>query len=119
MVSFGLECLGFWRCCWSRFDCFLVLFSFQHASPERPLCPTAFLDCIGFELDKNYHETKLQLLFSPILLCVFDACNVGLCRSLVLGLLCICPFFVSLLIVELDRFRLCLPDLLAQHRSGS
>ncbi|VDL55190.1 unnamed protein product [Hymenolepis diminuta] len=47
----------------------------MHTSSEIPLCPTAFLDCIGFEMDKNFHETKLQLLFSPILLCVFDKCN--------------------------------------------
>nr|CDS30018.1 Fragile site associated protein C terminal [Hymenolepis microstoma] len=46
-----------------------------HTSSEIPLCPTAFLDCIGFEMDKNFHETKLQLLFSPALLCVFDKCN--------------------------------------------
>ncbi|KAL5108967.1 hypothetical protein TcWFU_005461 [Taenia crassiceps] len=46
-----------------------------HTSAEIPLCPTAFLDCIGFEMDKNFNETKLQLLFSPILLCVFDKCN--------------------------------------------
>ncbi|KAM7535381.1 hypothetical protein Aperf_G00000099591 [Anoplocephala perfoliata] len=47
----------------------------MHTSSEMPLCPTAFLDCIGFEMDKNFNETKLQLLFSPVLLCVFDKCN--------------------------------------------
>ncbi|KAL5972245.1 hypothetical protein TSMEX_000016 [Taenia solium] len=47
----------------------------MHTSSEIPLCPTAFLDCIGFEMDKNFNETKLQLLFSPVLLCVFDKCN--------------------------------------------
>nr|CDS20359.1 Fragile site associated protein C terminal [Echinococcus granulosus] len=47
----------------------------MHTSSEIPLCPTAFLDCIGFEMDKIFNETKLQLLFSPVLLCVFDKCN--------------------------------------------
>uniref|UniRef100_A0A5K3F7E2 FSA_C domain-containing protein n=2 Tax=Mesocestoides corti TaxID=53468 RepID=A0A5K3F7E2_MESCO len=47
----------------------------MHTSSEIPLCPTAFLDCIGFEMDKGFYETKLQLLFSPVLLCVFDKCN--------------------------------------------
>uniref|UniRef100_A0A183AUG1 Fmp27_GFWDK domain-containing protein n=1 Tax=Echinostoma caproni TaxID=27848 RepID=A0A183AUG1_9TREM len=45
-------------------------------SPTTP-CPTAFLDCIGFEMDKRWHETKIQLMFSPILLCTYDQCKVS------------------------------------------
>ncbi|KAK4473737.1 hypothetical protein MN116_003079, partial [Schistosoma mekongi] len=44
----------------------------MHGSSNESPCPTAFLDCIGFEMDKRWHETKLQLLFSPILICFYD-----------------------------------------------
>ncbi|KAF6778917.1 hypothetical protein AHF37_04403 [Paragonimus kellicotti] len=44
----------------------------MHCSSSTAPCPTAFLDCIGFEMDKRWHETKIQLLFSPILLCIHD-----------------------------------------------
>ncbi|KAF8568625.1 hypothetical protein P879_06591 [Paragonimus westermani] len=43
-----------------------------HCSSSTAPCPTAFLDCVGFEMDKRWHETKIQLLFSPILLCTYD-----------------------------------------------
>ncbi|KAA3677844.1 uncharacterized protein DEA37_0010303 [Paragonimus westermani] len=44
----------------------------MHCSTSTAPCPTAFLDCVGFEMDKRWHETKIQLLFSPILLCTYD-----------------------------------------------
>ncbi|CAH8450206.1 unnamed protein product [Schistosoma rodhaini] len=44
----------------------------MHGSSDESPCPTAFLDCIGFEMDKRWHETKLQLLFSPVLVCFYD-----------------------------------------------
>ncbi|CAH8434523.1 unnamed protein product [Heterobilharzia americana] len=44
----------------------------MHGSSNESPCPTAFLDCFGFEMDKRWHETKLQLLFSPILICLYD-----------------------------------------------
>ncbi|CAH8459783.1 unnamed protein product [Schistosoma turkestanicum] len=44
----------------------------MHGSSNESPCPIAFLDCIGFEMDKQWHETKLQLAFSPILICFYD-----------------------------------------------
>ncbi|CAL8082184.1 unnamed protein product [Calicophoron daubneyi] len=46
----------------------------QGSSANSP-CPTAFVDCLGVELDKRWHETKVQLMISPILLCVYDQCK--------------------------------------------
>ncbi|TGZ54627.1 hypothetical protein CRM22_010592 [Opisthorchis felineus] len=53
----------------------------MHVSSFSAPCPTAFLDCIGFEMDKRWHETKIQLVFSPILLCVYDQCKASRPKS--------------------------------------
>ncbi|XP_064637366.1 bridge-like lipid transfer protein family member 1 isoform X3 [Lineus longissimus] len=44
----------------------------KNCSDDDAPCPSAYLERLGFELDKRYHETKLQVLTSPLILCARD-----------------------------------------------
>ena len=39
-------------------------------------CPSAYIERVGFELDKTVHETKLQVLISPAVLITGDNVQV-------------------------------------------
>ena len=41
-------------------------------------CPSVYVERLGFELDKNYNETKLQVLLSPAVLIAKDNIEVGI-----------------------------------------
>ncbi|KAL3318228.1 hypothetical protein Ciccas_003119 [Cichlidogyrus casuarinus] len=44
-----------------------------HSNVSSPVpCPTAFLDCITFEMDKKYRGTRMQVIVSPLLVAVYD-----------------------------------------------
>ncbi|CAH1776489.1 unnamed protein product [Owenia fusiformis] len=44
----------------------------KHCTAEDPPCPSIFLERVGFELDKRYLETKLQVLISPAIIIAKD-----------------------------------------------
>ena len=41
-------------------------------------CPSVYVERLGFELDKNFNETKLQVLLSPAVLIAKDNIEVGI-----------------------------------------
>lgn len=41
-------------------------------------CPSVYIERVGFEMDKRYQETKLQVLISPAVLIARDAFEVTL-----------------------------------------
>ena len=41
-------------------------------------CPSVYVERIGFEMDKSYEETKLQVLISPAVLIAKDNVEVGI-----------------------------------------
>ncbi|KAL3880212.1 hypothetical protein ACJMK2_032469 [Sinanodonta woodiana] len=44
----------------------------KNCNPDDVACPCVFLERLGFEMDKKYKETKLQLLLSPAILLAQD-----------------------------------------------
>jgi hypothetical protein len=44
----------------------------QNCGPTDAPCPSAYVERFSFEMDKRYHETKLQVLLSPIILITTD-----------------------------------------------
>ena len=82
----------------------------QNCTEADPPCPTICVERFGFEMDKKFHETILQVLLSPIMLIVND--NVDRSESgdrhlnegyLMLSGLQVLPFYIlmfcSILIV--------------------
>ena len=62
---------------WGRYLCrsarFLIFVSFplyQICNSSEPACPYAKMDSLVFEMHKQYHENRLQLLLSPLILYV-------------------------------------------------
>ncbi|XP_036089345.1 transmembrane protein KIAA1109 homolog isoform X3 [Rousettus aegyptiacus] len=43
-----------------------------HGTTDGPECPTAFLERLCFEMKKGFRETMLQLVLSPLTVCVSD-----------------------------------------------
>ena len=39
-------------------------------------CPSVYVERLGFEMDKNYNETRLQVLISPAVLIAKDNIEV-------------------------------------------
>ncbi|PAA80945.1 hypothetical protein BOX15_Mlig025439g3 [Macrostomum lignano] len=58
-----------------------------HSSDQLPLCPTLFVNCLSFELNKQYDETRLQLCVSPAQLFAFDSAHRVSSRQLQQGML--------------------------------
>ena len=49
---------------------------FQNCQPDDAPCPCVYLERVGFEMDKKYLETKLEVLASPAVLIASDAFQV-------------------------------------------
>lgn len=49
---------------------------FQNCNEENVPCPSVYVERVGFEMDKRYKETKLQVLISPAILIARDAFEV-------------------------------------------
>ncbi|XP_053399583.1 bridge-like lipid transfer protein family member 1 isoform X2 [Mercenaria mercenaria] len=45
----------------------------KNCNLETVPCPSVYIERVGFELDKRYHETKLQVLISPAILIARDS----------------------------------------------
>ncbi|KAH3829800.1 hypothetical protein DPMN_103029 [Dreissena polymorpha] len=58
---------------WLIFTVFLL----QNCNQETVPCPTVYVECLGFEMDKHYSETKLQVLLSPAVLISRDSFEVN------------------------------------------
>lgn len=44
----------------------------QHCSEDDPPCPSVYIDRLAFEMDKDYQETRLQVIVSPAMLLTKD-----------------------------------------------
>ncbi|KAH3829887.1 hypothetical protein DPMN_103118, partial [Dreissena polymorpha] len=45
----------------------------KNCNQETVPCPAVYVECLGFEMDKHYSETKLQVLLSPAVLISRDS----------------------------------------------
>ena len=54
----------------------------QNCNMEDVPCPSVYVERVGFEMDKKYAETKLQVLISPAVLIAKDNVEVNIIFSI-------------------------------------
>ena len=57
-----------------------IISVFQHCDAVSSPCPCVFMERLGFELDKSYKETMLQVLTSSVVLLARDNLEVRILK---------------------------------------